>query len=127
MMEVGRHGVINCGEARWRRALGRPVRGRGGSNGWGPLGSDVRGNAVVGLRKLKEEAPFSKYVKAAQAERAEWAERAHGSLQAKRPGCSGLDRMGQNQRRNDFRIKFEFLNIKRLWKFAQGDLGGILT
>jgi hypothetical protein len=28
---------------------------------------------------------------------------------------------------NYFRIKFEILNIQRLWKFAQGDLGGILT
>jgi hypothetical protein len=26
-----------------------------------------------------------------------------------------------------FRIKFDFSNIPRLWKFAQGDLGGILT
>jgi hypothetical protein len=26
-----------------------------------------------------------------------------------------------------FRIEIEFLNIPRLWKFAQGDLGGILT
>jgi hypothetical protein len=26
-----------------------------------------------------------------------------------------------------FQIKFDFLNIPRLWKFAQGDLGGILT
>jgi hypothetical protein len=25
----------------------------GGSDGWGPLGSDVRGNVVDGLRKLK--------------------------------------------------------------------------
>jgi hypothetical protein len=84
----------------------------------------VRGNAVDGLRKLKEEAPFGKYTKAAQAE---WAERVHGGLRTKRPGCSGLGRMGRNRRKNDFRIKFEFLNIQRLWKFAQGDLGGILT
>jgi hypothetical protein len=28
---------------------------------------------------------------------------------------------------NYFQIKFVFLNIQRLWKFAQGDLGGILT
>jgi hypothetical protein len=28
---------------------------------------------------------------------------------------------------NYFQIKFGFLNIQRLWKFAQGDLGGILT
>jgi hypothetical protein len=35
--------------------------------------------------------------------------------------------MGRNRRKNYFRIKFEFLNIQRLWKFAQGDLGGILA
>jgi hypothetical protein len=35
--------------------------------------------------------------------------------------------MGQNLRRNLFCIKIGFLNIPRLWKFAQGDLGGILT
>jgi hypothetical protein len=58
----------------------------GGCDEWGPLGSDVRGNAVDGLRKLEEEAPFGKYAKAAQAE---WAERAHGSLRAKRPGLLG--------------------------------------
>jgi hypothetical protein len=28
---------------------------------------------------------------------------------------------------NYFQIKFGFLNIQMLWKFAQGDLGGILT
>jgi hypothetical protein len=93
----------------------------GGSDGWGPLGSDVRGNAIDGRRKLEEEAPFGKYAKAAQAE---WAERAHGGLRAKRPGCSGL---GRNWRKNDFQIKFEFSNIQRLWKFAQRDLGGVLT
>jgi hypothetical protein len=46
----------------------------GGSDGWGPPGSDVRGNAIVRLRKLEEEAPFGKYANAAQAE---WAEHAH--------------------------------------------------
>jgi hypothetical protein len=35
--------------------------------------------------------------------------------------------MGRNWRKNYFQIKFEFSNIQRLWKFAQGDLGGILT
>jgi hypothetical protein len=96
----------------------------GGSDGWGPLGSDVRGIAVVGLPKLEEEAPFGKYAKAAQAE---WVEHAHRGLRAKRPGCSGLGRMGRNRRKHDFRIKFEFSNIQRLWKFTQGDLGGMLT
>jgi hypothetical protein len=41
---------------------------RGGSDGWGPHGSDVRGNVIDGLCKLEEEAPFGKYTKAAQAE-----------------------------------------------------------
>jgi hypothetical protein len=34
---------------------------------------------------------------------------------------------GPKAEENYFRIKFGFLNIQRLWKFAQGDLGGILT
>jgi hypothetical protein len=27
----------------------------------------------------------------------------------------------------NFRIKIGFLNLSRLWKFVEGDLGGILT
>jgi hypothetical protein len=42
MMEAGRRGAIRCGEVRWRRDLDRPARGRGGTDGRGPLGSDVR-------------------------------------------------------------------------------------
>jgi hypothetical protein len=76
--------------------VGRREEG-GGSDEWGPLGSDVRGNTVDGLRKLEEEAPFGKYAKAAQAEWAEWAERAHGGLRAKWSGCLGLGRMGQKK------------------------------
>jgi hypothetical protein len=34
---------------------------------------------------------------------------------------------GPKAEENYFRIKFGFLNIQRLWKFAHGDLGGILT
>jgi hypothetical protein len=34
---------------------------------------------------------------------------------------------GPKAEENYFRIKFGFLNIQRLCKFAQGDLGGILT
>jgi hypothetical protein len=30
-------------------------------------------------------------------------------------------------KKKSFRIKIGFLNLPRLWKFAQGDLGGILT
>jgi hypothetical protein len=78
MMEAERHGggVLRVSQ----REEG------GGSDRWGPVGSDVRGNAVDGLRKLEEEVPFGKYAKAAQAE---WAESAHGGLRAKRPGLLG--------------------------------------
>jgi hypothetical protein len=76
----------------------------GGSDGWGPLGSDVGGNAVDGLRILEEEAPFGKFAKATQAE---WAERAHGGLRAKRPGCSGLGRMALEISTRRFRMNFD--------------------
>jgi hypothetical protein len=92
MMEAGRCGVINCGEARGGGVLrvGRREEG-GGSDGWGPFGSDVRGNAVDGLRKLEEEASFGKYTKAAQAE---WAECAHSGLRVKRPELLGAGPVG---------------------------------
>jgi hypothetical protein len=44
---------------------------------------------------------------------------------AKRAGAAAG--LGRNRRKNYFRIKFKFLNIQWLWKFAQGDLEGILT
>jgi hypothetical protein len=65
--------------------VGRRKEG-GGSDGWGPLGSNVRGNAIDGLHKLEEEVPFGKYAKASQAE---WTEHAHDGLRAKRPGLLG--------------------------------------
>jgi hypothetical protein len=34
---------------------------------------------------------------------------------------------GSKAEENYFQIKFGFLNIQRHWKFAQGDLGEILT
>jgi hypothetical protein len=43
------------------------------------------------------------------------------------PAQAGLGQMGRNLRRVLFQIKIGFLNIPRLWKFGQGDLGGILT
>jgi hypothetical protein len=69
----------------------------------------VRGNAVDGLRKLEEEFPFGIYAKAAQAEWAEWAVRAHSGLRAKRPGLLGAGPVGpESEEKNDFRIKFDF-------------------
>jgi hypothetical protein len=31
------------------------------------------------------------------------------------------------RKKRNFRIKIRFLNLPRLWKFVEGDLGGILT
>jgi hypothetical protein len=31
------------------------------------------------------------------------------------------------RKKRNFRIKIRFLNLSRLWKFVEGDLGGILT
>jgi hypothetical protein len=72
--------------------------------------------------KVKGNTPFGKYAKAA------WAEWALAGI--RQPvGQRGLARagLGRNLRKIPFRIKIGFLNIPRLWKFAQGDLGGILT
>jgi hypothetical protein len=33
----------------------------------------------------------------------------------------------ENQEKMNFRIKIGFLNLSRLWKFVEGDSGGILT
>jgi hypothetical protein len=35
--------------------------------------------------------------------------------------------VGPKVRKRNFRIKIGFLNLTRLWKFVEGDLGGILT
>jgi hypothetical protein len=80
---------------------------------------------VAELRKLEEEAAFGKYAKAVQA--------GMGRARARRPAVQSgpawarLGRVGQILRKNSFRIKIGFLNLPRLWKFVEGDLGGILT
>jgi hypothetical protein len=38
-----------------------------------------------------------------------------------------LGRLGQNLKRKPFKNKNWIFNLPRLWKFVQGDLGGILT
>jgi hypothetical protein len=80
---------------------------------------------VVGLRKLKVETTFGNYAKAAQAGMG----RARAQQPAVRSGLarSRLGRVGRILRKNSFRIKIGFLNLPRLWKFVEGDLGIILT
>jgi hypothetical protein len=53
-----------------------------------------------------------------------WAEWAKMAEQA--DGAAGPTWVG-NRRKIPFRIKIRFLNLPWLWKFLQGDLGGILT
>jgi hypothetical protein len=77
------------------------------------------------MRKVEGNTPLGKCAKAAWAE---WAERGSGGLRGEKgPARVGLGQMVQNLRKISFRIKIEFFNIPRLWKFAQGDVGGILT
>jgi hypothetical protein len=74
------------------------------------------------VRKVEENTPFGKYANAAWAE---WAER--GACGHSGPAQARLGRMGQNLKKIPFQIKINFLNIPRLWKITQGDIGGILT
>jgi hypothetical protein len=65
MMEVGRRGAINCGEARGEACFGLADAGEttkltGGSR---VVVTDEEG-VVAGLRKLEEETGFGKYAKA---------------------------------------------------------------
>jgi hypothetical protein len=50
-------------------------------------------------------------------------------LRAKKAGWAGwpLGRLGRKLKKISFLIEIEFLNMSRLSKFAQGDLGGIWT
>jgi hypothetical protein len=45
------------------------------------------------------------------------------ACRAKRVGTGEAGPDGAKSEKNYFRIKFGFLNIQRLWKFAQGYLG----
>jgi hypothetical protein len=49
-----------------------------------------------------------------------------GATGSVREGGGGIrgGLVGQKLKKNSFLIKIEFLNMPRLWKFAQGDLGG---
>jgi hypothetical protein len=49
-----------------------------------------------------------------------WAERSGG------PAGHWAD-LAEREGKILFRIKIGFLNLPRLWKFVEGDLGGILT
>jgi hypothetical protein len=90
----------------------------------GDRGGGVRpagGGAVLGFSAGGRRRPVACW--AGQEAEAQW--RGEGKL-------AGWEKKewvvaGPKAEENYFRIKFGFLNIQRLWKFAHGDLGGILT
>jgi hypothetical protein len=93
-------------------------------------GEDV----VAGLRKREEETYFGQYANAAQARMGR--ARARGLREKRRRaggwlGCGAgragwpLGRLGRSEGKILFRIKIGFLNLPWLWKFVEGDLGGI--
>jgi hypothetical protein len=84
-----------------------------------------REGVSTGVRKVEENMPFGKYTNVAWAEWVEWG--AGGLWGGVGQRGAGLDRMGRNPKKIPFWIKIKFLNIARLWKFAQEDLVGILT
>jgi hypothetical protein len=71
-------------------------------------GSRRQRRSPASVRKEEEEAGW-----------AEWAERPNRPMGL-------LGRLGQKLKKNPFGIKIRFLNLQRLWKFVQGDLGDIL-
>jgi hypothetical protein len=98
-------------------------RGEGdGADRRAPHGSDVRERCPCRSAQSRREYAFRQI-----------RQRSLGRVGIQRPAGhsrtarAGLGRMGQNLRKIPFQIKIEFLNIPRLWKFAPGDLGGILT
>jgi hypothetical protein len=90
------------------------------------------GGGQLGRREPKGKTYFRKY---AIDTRAGWAGKVEFGLReesgqrgwlGQRPsGPQGWP--GRKWRKEIFELKIGFLNLPRLWKFAQGDLGGILT
>jgi hypothetical protein len=118
MMEAGRRGAINCGEAWGRHASGRLTRGEmmkltGGAR----VAMTEEESVIAGLRKLKEETAFGKYAKATRAGMGQARARglrkkrgAGGAGWAERPdgpdGCWAD--WAESEGKILFRIKFDF-------------------
>jgi hypothetical protein len=123
-LEAEQRGVIGGDEKKRQRSAGM---GKGMTLTGRPHMAVTweREGVSAGVRNVEENTPFRKYANAGWVD---WAERGTGSLRG-RAGQRGvgLGRMGRNPKKIPFWIKIKFLNIPRLWKFARGDLGGILT
>jgi hypothetical protein len=100
----------------------------------GPHLAVTEGEGVVGgLHNVKKETYFGQYATAAQARmgraRARPAREKAGGWLGWEAGRAGwpLGRLGRKRRKILFQIKIGFLNLPRLWKFVERDLGGILA
>jgi hypothetical protein len=131
--EVGGR-ATRAGLRGWKKAAG--VGRRGGedtSDRWGPVDKETRerwpareGVNQKGKRISREDATDER------AGWADWAISASGDgtasglagPEAKQAAGSAGPKI---KKKRNFRIKIGFLNLPRLWKFIEGDLGGILT
>jgi hypothetical protein len=127
-----RHGARRRGVVgkRWRR--GRPEV-RDGADSRGPLDREMWERRQAQKARTKRENVFLQ-----RRDRHTgwmcWREGGGRPVGAARPvGWLGQrlsgpqGRPGQKQGKRISELKIGFLNLPRLWKFAQGDLGGILT
>jgi hypothetical protein len=92
-------------------------------------------SVIAGLRKLEEETVLAN---TPRPRRPGWAECARTAC-GRKGGRWGwphweaewagwpLGWLGQKQGKMISELKIGFLNLSRLWKFVEGDLGGILT
>jgi hypothetical protein len=118
------NGVLNGAITRVKEArkCGWVKGGNEGLDRSGPLhGARGGRRGGLGMAACEEEAALGwrRQRRKRETDRARWAKR-----------LSGLASCWADWARswkNPFRIKIGFLNVLRLWKFAQGHLGGILT
>jgi hypothetical protein len=120
-----RRGEISTGVGR---------RGEGGdSDRWGPVDREMRERRPAQEGVIRKGKHISR--EDATDARARWAGRDCFALRETARSVGWLGQRpngprgppGQKQRKKVFELKIGFLNLSRLWKFVEGDLGGILT
>jgi hypothetical protein len=109
---------------RWRGGFLTRVgrRGEGGeSDRWGPVDRETR------ERRPAQEGVIRKGKRISREDATDtWAGWAGRVISAYGDGLRGRS-AGPKARKRISKLKIGFLNLPRLWKFVEGDLGGILT
>jgi hypothetical protein len=105
--------------------VGERRHGEGGeSDRWGPVVRETRERRLAREGVIRKGKCIS--CKDATDARAGWAGRDDFGLPGRR-GRTGRGVGRAESKEKNFQIKIGFLNLPRLWKFVEGDLGGILT